>query len=371
MCVGAPGFAKEQMVRIAVVRGAGDCIISVRGPYQIRDGLSGRLLLEGRSLPRSRALYRAKKFYIGTRAFASEYLIISAGKDIRVQTPESSQRFRGSVHVQTDKDGRLVLVNHLDLESYVRGVLYHEISDKWPMEAMKAQAVAARTYALYQIRHGHRHRLSYDVTSDVYSQVYGGRGAERYRTNLAVDRTAREVLTFEGKVIPAYFHSNSGGHTEDAGELWDHKMAPLAGRPDPFSEDAPGYNWTRNFRSGDVRAKLKEKGLDVGEIKDIKIVKTTASGRVKELVIESRAGKKTKVEGKVFRSALGANLVRSSLYEVVMKGYYFDLVGRGWGHGVGMSQWGAYNMSRRRKDYKEILSFYYPGAVIRELDKLE
>lgn len=367
-----PGWAQSSpLVRIAVVRNADDCILAIRGQYEIRDALSGKLRLAGRVLPRSRVIYRQGRFYIGKYVLESEHLVISTDKDIQIQTAKANQRFRGVIHVQTQKDGRLLLINHLDLESYVRGVLSHEISEKWPMEAMKAQAVAARTYALYQVRHGHRNKLMYDLTNDVYSQVYGGQSAERYRTNLAVDRTAHEILTYAGALIPAYFHSNSGGHTEDASELWNHRMRPLSAFPDPWSEGAPADRWTRNFRSKDVQDRLLEQGIDVGDIKTIDISQRTSSGRVKELRIESRAGKITIVDGKTFRAALGSNLVRSNLYEVVMKGYYFDLMGRGWGHGVGMSQWGAHAMAVARKSYQEILAFYYPGSVIQSVDDLK
>ncbi|MCB0375183.1 MAG: SpoIID/LytB domain-containing protein, partial [Sinomicrobium sp.] len=231
------------------------------------------------------------------------------------------------------------------------------------MEALKAQAVATRSYVLYQAHENQEQK--YDVTSDIYSQVYGGKSAERYRTNIATKRTEGEVMIYNGKILPAYFHANSGGHTEDVKEMWNHPdLPPLSGVEDPYAEEAPAYYWRRNFRSGDIQRLLKDNGYRIGLIKDITVIDRTRSGRVRTLRIEDRDGKVITISGKAFRHIVGPNVISSNLYEIIMKGYFFDLIGKGWGHGVGMSQWGAQVMSRKRMKYDEILRFYYPGVRI-------
>jgi stage II sporulation protein D len=215
---------------------------------------------------------------------------------------------------------------------------------------------------MYQIKQNGKQE--FDVTSDIYSQVYGGKTAERYRTNMATSRTEGLILTYRGSVLPAYYHSNSGGHTESVDELWEHDLPPLAGKPDPYSLGAPNHSWKKNFRSKDVAEKLSRNGYPVSSIKDIAITERTGSGRVKTLEITTREGQRVTVPGKKFRDIIGPNELKSTLYDIQMQGYYFDVLGKGWGHGVGMSQWGANAMARKRFDFKEILEFYYPGAQI-------
>jgi len=248
--------------------------------------------------------------------------------------------------------------------------LYHEVSDKWPLDAICAQAVAARTYALYAMEQFAAR--DYDVTNDIYSQVYGGRGAERYRTNLAVKRTKGEVLTYQGKIFPAFFHANSGGVTEDAKELWGIDLPPLRGGVEsPFSVNSPHYRWTRNFRLKDIQDKLIASGYNVGLIQEIRVVERNKSGRVRRLEVVDRDGKVLPLEGKQFREILGPNVLRSNKYNIEMKGWYVDFVGHGWGHGVGLCQWGAYNMARMRYSYKQILSFYYPGSDLTKFQDID
>jgi stage II sporulation protein D len=207
----------------------------------------------------------------------------------------------------------------------------------------------------------------YDVSSDIYSQVYGGRSAERFRTNLAAGSTKGEILTFQNNVLPAYFHSNSGGYTEDVSELWKQNLSPLKGVPDEYSEGAPHYTWKKNFQSSAVQKKLNDGGFKIGAIEEIKVLTRNRSGRIRQLEIKDREGKTVQIDGKSFRNILGPNDVKSNNYEVVMRGYFFDLQGKGWGHGVGMSQWGAFNMAEKRFSYKEILNYYYPGAEVEKL----
>jgi stage II sporulation protein D len=298
---------------------------------------------------------------IGDKVYDHERLIIEPRE--QAVSRINDKHFRGSMTIINNKGASLSVINSIELEYYIKGVLYHEISDKWPLEAMKAQAVATRTYALYAMdMYAAR---DYDVTNDTYSQVYGGKSAERYRTNLAVQHTKGEVMTYQGKIFPTFFHANSGGITEDASELWDVNLPPLKGGVEsPFSVNSPHYSWKRNFRIKDIQEKLKTKGIDTGRILQIKAVERNKNGRVSKLEIKNSDGKIFFVTGKSFREAIGPNILRSNKYDIEMKGWYVDFMGHGWGHGVGLDQWGAYNMALSRYSYKQILQFYYPGAEL-------
>jgi stage II sporulation protein D len=351
---------EKDMVRVAVLKDVETFDLSIRGRYRIIDPLTGELIDSGKRLAMSPVRFASGGIVIGERNYGIGHVRIAAQKDIAIYSGKNKQRYRNQIDILSTPKNKLLVVNVLDLQSYVSGVLYHEISYRWPMDAMEAQAVAARTYALYQMKQNKKQL--YDVTNTTYSQVYGGRSAERYRTNIAVKRTRGEILTYRGEVLPAYFHSNCGGHTEDASELWKHDLPPLKGVVCGFCEGEPNYLWKRNFRSQDVQEKLNALGYKIGAINEITIVDRTNSGRVRNLKITARDGRSIVMSGNKFREAVGSKEIKSNKFEIEMKGYYFDLIGHGWGHGVRMCQWGAYGMAKKRYSYHDILKHYYPGA---------
>jgi stage II sporulation protein D len=230
------------------------------------------------------------------------------------------------------------------------------------MEALKAQAVATRTYAIFSI--GGSASKEYDMTNDIYSQVYGGENSERYRTGLAVDRTLGQILTINGKTLSAYFHATCGGMTEDAQELWNVDLLPLKGVPCTFCQGSPHFSWKKNFRLKDLQDALKRKGYVIGAIKDIAVVDRNRSGRINNLKITDREGHELMIKGKDFREAIGPNVLKSNNFEVQMLGYFVDFIGKGWGHGVGMCQWGAKGMADGQFNFIQILNYYYPHALI-------
>jgi len=353
----------DQQIRIAILKDVDQFLISARGTYQILDPLSKKVYIKSRRLKKSRVKGVKDGMAIGKNFYKLKRIHILTNKYLTIYSKNKKKRYRGFIEISIENN-KLLVVNHLDLEKYVRGVLYHEVSDKWPMEAMKAQAVATRTYALFQIEENKDQK--FDVTSDIYSQVYGGRSAERFRTNRAVSQTKGEVLTYKGNIIPTYFHSNSGGYTENVSELWKHNYPPLKGRVDEFANGAPSYHWKKNFRLKDIQNKLNNNGYKIGLIKNIRIKERNESGRIRTLVLDARNGKVIHISGKDFRQIIGPNLIKSNNYTIVMRGYFIDLIGKGWGHGVGMSQWGAHNMAKKRKQYKEILNYYYPGTRLKD-----
>lgn len=362
-----PCFAQphEYEVRVAVLQSAKEFVLSAQGSVKIIEPLTEKVLLSQRNLKKSRVIFRDGGIYIGELFFPYKHVRLLAQHGVTISEDKKSKKYRGTIDIKMVSGEKFLVVNTLPLELYIRGVLYHEVTDRWPMEAMKAQAVAARTYVMYQMLQNRR--KDFDVFNNVYSQMYGGQTAERYRTTLAVERTAETVLLFDEKLFPTYYHSNCGGHTEDAGVLWNHDLKPLKGVECPYCSTAPGYRWKRNFRSQDIQEKLIADGIHVGQIKEIKVSERFLSGRVRELEVIDRNNQIIKVSGKRFRDVLGPNLIRSNLYDIQMKGYYFDVIGHGWGHGVGMCQWGAHFMAKERFSFEQILSFYYPGATLAKL----
>ncbi len=362
-------ISNNKNVRIAVLQDVEEFTIAIRGHYEICDPITNTCFEQGRSLRKSKVEGILNGISIADKKYDRLQLRIVSSKDIAISYDSKEKRYRGKIDIIKDADNHFWIVNGVGLEDYIRGVLYHEVSHRWPMEALKVEAVAARTYVLYQIEKNKTQ--DYDVTSDIYSQVYGGRSAERYRTNLAVKATTGEVMVYRGKVLPAYYHAACGGMTEDVSELWKNDLPPLKGVVCEFCKNSPHNYWKRNFRSKDIQDLLNKNGYRVGFIKEIKILERNKSGRIRNLLITMRDGQSVTIAGKDFRDIVGPNILKSNNYEIIMKGYYFDVIGKGWGHGVGMCQWGAQEMAHRHYKYPQILQYYYPGVGIINLNKPE
>jgi len=350
----------QPLVRVAVMKNKDFFTLSIEGKYKVLTPSRDKVLYEGYLLLPSKVEVISSAIRMGRHQFPFRHINIIPDGEATIHV--NGRPLRGELDIIDDPQEKLLAVNILGVEDYIRGVLYHEVSSRWPIESIKAQAIAARTYALYRIKNSSKR--PYDLTNDIYSQVYGGRGSERYRTNIAVRMTLGLVMTYQGKLLPAYYHATCGGRTENVHEIWNEDAFPLSGIKCEFCRNSPHYRWKRNFRSKEVQDKLNAKGFSIGLIKEIKVTERNASNRVKNLEILARDGKRLTISGKDFREIVGPNNIRSNNYTVEMRGYYFDLIGSGWGHGVGMCQWGANFMARKGYLYRDILKYYYPGIDI-------
>jgi stage II sporulation protein D len=349
---------KQDIIRVCVLKGADSLRLTLDGAYRIysRDN---ELIKEGKSLYRARVAAAREGLMLQDKPLGQDAIRIKSDKDGRIYIDK--WRFRGEVDIIKTPDLKLMVVNHLDMEAYLYGVLYHEVSHHWPYGVLKAQAIAARTYALYQ--KGVMKDKDYDVTADIYSQVYGGRANEKYRTNRAVDLTKGKIMIYKGEIFPAYFHATCGGFTEDATNLWKINLGCLKGVECKFCKSSRHFNWKRKIRLTDLEAALARAGYTVKGITDIKIESRNRSNRINNLIITSASGD-LKIPGKDFRMAVGPNLLRSNNYDVNILGDTAVFKGIGWGHGVGMCQWGAYFMARKNWKAEKILEYYYPGIRI-------
>jgi len=345
-------------VRVAIIQQTTSLNIKIRGPYKIIDAKSSKFLYKGDSLNSTISTSRDGIFIAG-KVFTTGSIIITADNNAPVFI--NSRRFKGNIKLVQNPNSTLTVINEIDLEDYVKGILYHEASHYWPYEALKAQAVASRTYALYQIQESGLRE--YDVTSDVYSQVYGGSASERYRTNKAVDETRAEVLKYQGKVFPAYFHATCGGHTENASVLWNIDIPPLRGVVCGFCKDSPHFYWHTVLTLKDLQDKLTDSGYNIKDIEDIVILDRDNSGRVINLMLKSALDKIT-ISAKDLRNIIGPDVIRSTNFSLDIVNHDVVFKGVGWGHGVGLCQWGAYFMAKQGYNYKQILMYYYPGADI-------
>ncbi|MEH2395854.1 SpoIID/LytB domain-containing protein [Nostoc sp.] len=263
--------------------------------------------------------------------------------------------YRGRTLVVPTEKG-LTAVNWVDDQEYLYSVLGGEMDASWPQEALKAQAIAARTYALYE-REKQRNNPIYDLgnTPDRW-QIYKGVISESPATYAAVDSTLGQVLTYKNRIILSVFHACSGGHTENVEDVWGSNEPYLRAVQD-YDQNIRECNWVKTFSPTEISAKFPE----VGNVLDM-IPETYSPFRsVKVLKIVGNRGTKV-LQGEEVRTALKLKSTRFS----VTKGAdgSFVLQGLGFGHGLGMSQWGAYNLARQGVNHLQILGHYYQGVAL-------
>ncbi|MBU4311284.1 MAG: SpoIID/LytB domain-containing protein [Candidatus Omnitrophica bacterium] len=336
-------------LKVLVVKDSSSVDLSIKGQYRMVDFNSGEVLKEGDDL---------QKYVVSVENINPEGIKILPEKKARVYI--NNRQFRGDIDILKDKNGELQVINHIDLEQYLYGVLYHEVSHRWPMEVLKAQAIVARSYAFYQ-KLVNKSKL-FDLSSDVYSQVYGGRTSERRKTTKAVNLTQGLVLTYNGKIFPTYYHATCGGRTSDVTTLWNIDVPALGGKACNFCMMSPHYKWKKELNLSDIEDKI-----GIAGITSIDIVKRDEAGRILEMSIKGKSGA-LELSGNKFRLSVGPNIIKSANFEVEIRGRYITFYGKGWGHGIGMCQWGAYGMSRQRWSAEEILDYYYPGAQITRME---
>lgn len=354
-------YPNPPLIRVALAVGsaAEDVVVAAEGRCQVLEAETGTLLWEGSGLATSGVSVTGGGLRIGERRFAAEGLRVRplGGAPLRV----NGNSYPGDLLCFRDGD-TVTLVNEVDLESYLTGVLGAEMPLWFEDEALKAQAVAARTYALYEAKTAAS--PFYDLTATEASQVYHGLTPATRRARRLVRATRGIILTTHGRTFPAYYHSTCGGHTTDAEDLWPGlRLGVLRGVPCGYCGGSPHYRWTVEFGAPEVGQALAEAGLFEGPVTDIKVTRRAASGYAVQVEVRGPRGRR-RLPAYTFRSALGTRRLKSTNFTVVRTGRGFRFEGRGYGHGVGLCQWGAQGMAQAGYNYREILTHYYPGAEL-------
>lgn len=354
----SPSFAWEskELIRVAILKGG---VASVGGEGIAITGVIGN----DKVSILSNAPLEVKAGRDGILVNGTLY------SSLRIESKESGikvneKHYRGKIEVVRDNSS-LILINELYLEDYLVGLINQEISSKWPMEAVKAQAVVARTYALYQKKA--RKDSRYDLESTVTSQVYSGVDSEDELARKAVKETEGEVAFYNGELIQALYHSSCGGKTEAALEVWGKDIPYLKSIKDSHCTEAPNYFWQYKMDLSELTSMLRRLNAGIGEIKSVSILKRSSSGRVTSISIRHSKGSFV-LAGKDFREALGFENLRSTDFTLKVKGDSIYFAGSGGGHGVGMCQWGAKGMAEDGKSYRDILNWYYPGVTIKRMN---
>jgi len=273
------------------------------------------------------------------------------------------KRFSGKLNLFVS-DSEILVVNVLGIEKYLSSVVGSEMPTKWPIEALKAQAIASRTYALKQ-----KGNNLFDIDSTQKNQVYNGLESRTYKTIRAVKSTRSLVLTYKNKLINSLFHSSSGGMTENSQDVWKDKYPYLSSVKD-FDQNNPKFRWQKKISSNE----LSNLFPNIGGLKNIEILDITSTGRVKNVKLIGAYGS-DQMSGVALRKRLGlkSNFVRFKFFEEELNNKFpkksLIVFGQGSGHGVGMSQWGAKYLASRGQKAERILKYFYKGVQIKPFKK--
>ena len=342
----------DESIRVAILKNASLVTVDGEGVIATRENGDAVAL----SPP---VLIRAGRNGVTLDGTTYKRLTFAASSAIRI----NGKPYRGTAEVSLGEKGVLV-INELALEDYLVGLINCEISSAWPIEAIKAQAVIARTYALNKKEA--RRTSIYHLESSVIDQVYDGCEIEDNRARRGVSETAGEVLTFGGAIIQAFYHSNCGGRTESAENVWGARLSYLMGVDCAYCLLNPSTAWEQKITFRDIEEKLKSAGHKVSAVIDVRLGQRNNRGRLKTVLIVTTRGDIT-LTGDQFRKVIGYSVIKSTNFNLKVANGETTFSGLGNGHGVGLCQWGAKQRALDGFGYSEILSYYYPGTELTKL----
>jgi stage II sporulation protein D len=341
--------------------------VSTTAPFEVLDD-QGHSVTQGVKLAGATVKPVGQGMQWWDQVVPTRFLVVkSMGNGVRVG---ASGVYRDEVLIYKNSKGSLDVINRLNLDDYLKGVIPFEGNPKWALESLKAQAVVSRTFALTKMLA--RRDQEYDVSAGLISQVYAGKQIEDKKTDQAVDATRGEVLLYKGKIFPAFFHSTCGGATAAANLVWRVKpLPPLGGVECKFCQRSPHYKWEAVITPAEIKQKLAKQEMPIQEVLGIRTDKVDKTGRAHKLVIQSTWAEKV-VDADAFRVWVDPMRLKSNLItKITVRDGAFVFKGRGWGHGVGMCQYGMKYLGEIGYGYQEILGYYYPGAQVSKLKEFE
>lgn len=309
---------KQPILRVGIFLNQTEVNISGDGAFKIYNLKSNSLISEEHNkivklVPHDKGIEILEK-----GVYSGPIKVIPVGNTkIIIMFNGQKYRYRGNIEIDIDKEHRkLNVINIISIEEYLYGVLKKEISPHWPKEALKAQAVAARTFAIFNMNK--YIDKGYNICASTNSQAYGGVNHEDPLTNKAVDETRGVIIAYKGKPINAVYHSDSGGHTEDSENVWGSFLPYLRSVESKFEEKVspPHHTWSYSINEKDLTEKLQKQGYEINSVVSIEPVKKSETGRASELVFTVDNVKVINMKTNDFRGLIGADLIRSTLFDI-------------------------------------------------------
>ncbi len=356
-------------LRVLIAENVANARVSIASPYMVEawgKRARGAPSVLAQCAPLREGAVQATKtaLIVGDRHFPDEAVLIRI--EGRAALTVDGRRYRGSLALQRTGEAQLALINVLPVEDYLYGVLGGESYPTWPPAALDAQAILARSYALWRM--ADRRDEPFDLYATVMDQSYLGMAKEDPRLSAAVDRTAGIVLLYQLKLFRCYYHSTCGGHTEAVQEVFpDPPLLPLSGVTCKHCKDSKHFAWKRVLTKAELSEALSRRALGGRPVASLAVSRRTVSGRASEVTVGVAGASPVAMAASEFRLAVGPAKLPSTFFELreVPGGYEFT--GHGFGHGVGMCQWGARGMAEAGYSAAGILHHYYPGAELHRL----
>lgn len=370
-----PGVANLPPIRVLLTNEPVTTIsIQVDGPFQVTPAGTHQMLWRQDRQARVTVTLTATGFRWGTRTVSVPRIAIVPDGEGAVWVGD--REYRGQVHLIRQSGGRVTAVNVVPLEDYIAGVVDSEMPREFGTEARKAQAVVARSYALYQMQLARRGAL-FDIYATTRSQKYNGR---RYLSSdgrlLAGDsadsrqiayETAGMVCTERGRLFCTYYSAVCGGSTSLGSDFFSDAAPPHRSVSCQYCADANYYRWQATVSNAELQSKLQRywqaQGTKFGSLKSITVGPVPHAGGVSEVQMSDGTQTLT-LAATAFRRIVGTSDLYSHHFVVERDGTNWLFKGAGHGHGVGLCQWGARGLARTGKNFLEILAYYYPGSQV-------
>ncbi len=348
---------KNPVVRVLLVKDAKDAKVAVNGSYQITGSITN-IVGQGQGLPGSKIAVVNGCITVGDKRYNSSELRITGARDGEIWVNDA--RYRGEIRILQQFDNKISVINELDLESFISSVLGSEMPRTWNDDALRAQAVTARTYAMYKkkVRRDDVYHL------EMLELAYRGMAAESSRLSRIVRETKGVVMVYNWNLFPAYFHSTCGGHTEGANHVFGKdNIPPLNGVACGYCNNTKYSSWNTNISKSDIEKKLRAANVSVSNIHAVRTVEQGAGRHGAKVEIVSANGSR-EMNANEFRLLVGPNYLYSTAFDAKNNGKSISFSGRGWGHGVGLCQYGAQSMAGRGFEWTAILHHYYPKTEL-------
>ena len=352
-------------IRVLLQKDVKETEIEISHPYSISDLDSNKILASRTNLPKSVIFLKSGEFRIRPQTSHStsqaSTTFVKTNSNVGIVSDNGfikidKSKYRGKLILVPEIKDRFTVLEEIGIEEYLPGVIEGEMPTLWQDDAIQAQVIAARTYAIYQKKI--KNNALYHI--DKLDLAYNGSYNYQPKTKKIVDKSRGTVMVYNWELFPGYFHSTCGGHTEDINIVFNlRSIPPLSGVDCGYCNKSKYYNWRTNLKKDEIERKLGNAKFNVKKISKIVTEKTGQGGHSSIIKIVHSGGTK-RVNANVFRLIVGPNNLRSTAFKVKNNGSSLIFDGSGWGHGVGLCQYGTQGMANSGFKWYDILKHYYP-----------